>query len=189
MNGRYHELTGGEEGGIVNPLITGLNACSEIDFYLDGGCPSINGFDVLEKTAPAVYLLEYPGYGEQNYYAGIGNGRTNSAGFQTATAWLGFSYMNVRNIPTDVTIPARNNLIPATTISFDLAQKGPVSLRIYNVAGRLVRTLVDGERDAGSYSEIWDGKNETGSSLGSGVYFLRMKTGAFESTRKLVLLR
>jgi len=52
-----------------------------------------------------------------------------------------------------------------------------------------VRTLVDGEREAGSYSEIWNGRSDAGSSLGSGVYFLKMKAGPFESSRKLVLLR
>jgi hypothetical protein len=220
----YFDLTGGMEEGIVNPLLTGLNHCAGLSFYLDGGCPGINDFDVLEKTAPAQYFFAYPDYGGQSRYAGIGNSLTNSVANDVRTAWLGFSFMNIRN--GNPGVPARNLLAyrvirewlqfvgsreditgadipvatalgrsypnpfnPATMISFDLAAKGQVSIRIYNVAGQLVRTLVDGERGAGRYSETWDGKNDAGSSLGSGVYFLKMKAGSFESSRKLVLLR
>ena len=82
-----------------------------------------------------------------------------------------------------------NPFNPATTIRFDIKRKGHVSLRIYNVAGQLVRTLVNGELDAGSYAKEWKGLNNDGTKVASGVYFYRLEAGAFESVKKMVLLR
>jgi hypothetical protein len=82
-----------------------------------------------------------------------------------------------------------NPFNPMTVISFDLADPGHVSLRIYDAAGRLVRVLVDESRRAGRYEEIWDGKDGSGSACASSVYFYILSTGEFRQTRKMVLLR
>jgi len=82
-----------------------------------------------------------------------------------------------------------NPFNPSTTIKFDLKEKGPVTLKVYNVAGQLVRTLVEGVRDAASYSIAWDGRNDAGSTVASGIYFYKMETKDFSQTRKMVLLR
>jgi len=78
---------------------------------------------------------------------------------------------------------------PMTTIEFDIREKGQVRLRIYNVAGQLVRTLVDGELETGGYAEDWNGLNDAGSKVASGVYFYRLESGEFESVKKVVLPR
>jgi hypothetical protein len=78
---------------------------------------------------------------------------------------------------------------PSTTIKFDMKEKGHVTLRIYNVAGQLVCTLHDGVMDAGRYTLTWDGKNNRGASVASGIYFYKMETRSFNKTRKLVVLR
>ena len=67
--------------------------------------------------------------------------------------------------------------------------KGHVTLKVYNVAGQLVRTLVDEVRDAAAYSIAWDGRNNIGSQVASGIYFYKMETNGFSETRKMVLLR
>jgi len=82
-----------------------------------------------------------------------------------------------------------NPFNPSTTIRFDMKAKGPVTIRIYDVAGRLVRALVDEVRDAGSHAAVWDGRNGTGAEVASGIYFYKMETAGFLATRKLVLLR
>lgn len=82
-----------------------------------------------------------------------------------------------------------NPFNPATTIKFDMREKGYVTLKIYNVAGQLVRTLVDGVKDAGSYSVTWDGLSDRGSAVASGVYFYKMETKDFSQTKKMVMLR
>ena len=82
-----------------------------------------------------------------------------------------------------------NPFNPSTTIKFDMKAKGLVTIRIYNVAGGLVRTLVNEARDAGAYSAIWDGRNNIGADIASGIYFYKMETAGFQATKKLVLLR
>ncbi|MCX5754172.1 MAG: T9SS type A sorting domain-containing protein [Candidatus Krumholzibacteria bacterium] len=82
-----------------------------------------------------------------------------------------------------------NPFNPSTTIKFDMKAKGLVALKIYDVAGRLVRTLVDEVKDAGVYSAVWDGRNNIGADVASGIYFYKMETEEFQATKKLVLLR
>jgi len=75
-----------------------------------------------------------------------------------------------------------------TTIDFGLARAGRASLRLYNVAGRLVRTLVQGARAAGPASIVWDGRDDRGSKVGGGVYFARLESGPRHSNRKMIFL-
>ena len=82
-----------------------------------------------------------------------------------------------------------NPFNPTTTIKFDIRKKGHVSLKIYNVAGQLVKTLVNDVLDAGSYSKEWTGTNNAGVKVASGVYFYSIEADNFTSTKKMVLLR
>jgi subtilisin family serine protease len=82
-----------------------------------------------------------------------------------------------------------NPFNPVTRIDFSLRMSGPVSLRIYDSAGRLVRVLIDEPRNAGRHSAIWDGKDAGGRLAASGVYYCRITAGSFSATRKMILLR
>jgi len=82
-----------------------------------------------------------------------------------------------------------NPFNPVTRVVFSLKKKGHVSLRVYDVSGRLVRVLADEVREAGSYEVVWDGTNDGGRKTVSGIYFCRMEAGDYERTLKMVLLR
>jgi len=82
-----------------------------------------------------------------------------------------------------------NPFNPETTIQFDLATDSYVSLRIYDTAGQVVRTLMQGSMTPGSYSPLWDGLNDSGARVGSGVYFYELRAGSFTSMKKMTLLR
>jgi FlgD Ig-like domain len=82
-----------------------------------------------------------------------------------------------------------NPFNPTTTIAFSLKERGRVSLVIYNVAGERVRTLVDENVVAGAHTKMWDGRDEVGQPVSSGVYFYRLVAAGFEQTRKMVLLK
>ena len=87
-----------------------------------------------------------------------------------------------RNVP--------NPFNPATTISFTLPSPRTVDLRVYDIGGRLVRTLVDGESGSGGVnSVVWDGGDNDGRPVASGVYFYRIETGPYTESRKMVLIR
>ena len=81
---------------------------------------------------------------------------------------------------------------PAThqaTIQFSLAKKGKATLKVYNVTGALVRTLVDGEMGAGRYQAAWDGRNDRGKQTASGVYLYRLEAPGRAAVKKMVVLR
>jgi len=82
-----------------------------------------------------------------------------------------------------------NPFNPATTIAFDLAVTQRVRITIYDGSGRPVRTLVDGVRDAGSNKVEWNGRDNAGNAVASGVYFYRLFAGTTQLTRKMVLLK
>ncbi len=82
-----------------------------------------------------------------------------------------------------------NPFNPNTIITFGLKKKGHVRLSIYDAAGRLVATLIDGSRSAGKYAAAWNGKDRNGTDTASGVYFYRLRAGDFEETKKMILLR
>jgi hypothetical protein len=82
-----------------------------------------------------------------------------------------------------------NPFNPVTEIAFGIKTPGAVTLRIYDAAGRLVRTLVDENLPAGHYRESWNGLSGGGHKVVSGVYFYKLHAAGFEQTRKMVLLR
>jgi len=82
-----------------------------------------------------------------------------------------------------------NPFNPVTKVSYGSPAESRVRLAVYNVAGRLVRTLVDGEVDPGYHSVVWDGRDSNGVEVGSGVYFCRMEAKGFDDTTKMVLLK
>jgi hypothetical protein len=85
-----------------------------------------------------------------------------------------------------------NPFNPITTIQYSVKgdQSSPyVSLKIFNLLGQQVRTLVDGDRDSGYYSVTWDGRDDRGREVPSGVYFYRLIAGTFSGTKKMVLMK
>ena len=82
-----------------------------------------------------------------------------------------------------------NPFNPNTTIRFALPANVQVELTLYDMAGQKVATLLSGPRQAGIYSLQWDGRDDQGRELASGVYFYRLQAGAQVETRKLLLLR
>jgi hypothetical protein len=76
-----------------------------------------------------------------------------------------------------------------TVILFALPERGEVELAVYNLAGQQVAKLVEGAREAGSYAVRWDGRDECGRELASGIYLYRLRAGKRMETRKLVLVR
>ena len=82
-----------------------------------------------------------------------------------------------------------NPFNPETTISFSLKEPAKVAINIYNIQGKLVKTLVNEERTAGHYTVIWNGKDSNGRNVASGVYYYRMTAGKYSNTRKMIMLK
>ena len=82
-----------------------------------------------------------------------------------------------------------NPFNPMTEIRFALAETGDVKLMVYTIAGQEIRTLSAGELPAGEYAVTWDGKDNLGNPVSSGVYFYQLRAGAFTETKKMTILR
>jgi hypothetical protein len=82
-----------------------------------------------------------------------------------------------------------NPFNPRTTISFALPAASHVELSVYDVSGRLVATLLDENRPAGTHRVEWDGRNRAGERVASGVYLYRIQAGGFTDTKRMVLLK
>jgi hypothetical protein len=83
-----------------------------------------------------------------------------------------------------------NPFNPLTRIAYSVREAGPVSVNVYNVAGRQVRTLLDEELEAGASGElVWNGLDDDGQKCASGVYFYRIQAPGFTASRKMVILK
>jgi flagellar hook assembly protein FlgD len=87
-----------------------------------------------------------------------------------------------------------NPFNPETWLPYQLAESNPVTITIYNVNGESVRTLLLGFKTSGHYltkdkAAHWDGRNTTGESVASGVYFYTLRAGEFIATRKMLIVK
>ena len=94
-------------------------------------------------------------------------------------------------LPTDFVLEQNypNPFNPTTTIRFSLPVAAEVELAIFNLLGQRVTTLVEGLRAAGRYTVVWDGRDDAGRPVASGVYFYRLQTDGFRETRKMLLVK
>ncbi len=91
------------------------------------------------------------------------------------------AYLLAQNYP--------NPFNPKTGFLYSIPRRSMVRLEIFNLLGERIKILVNEEEEGGNYKVTWDGKDETGSSVASGVYLYRLRADGFSSTRKMVLLR
>jgi len=82
-----------------------------------------------------------------------------------------------------------NPFNPTTNIRFQIVDRGFVSLKIYDLLGREVKTLVNEELANGIYNVSWNGDNEFGEKVSSGIYFYKLETGSYTSTKKMMLIK
>jgi len=114
--------------------------------------------------------------GENNKLSGQGGNAEYTAILQVPKSYgLSQNYPNPYNLQTQ--------------IAYQLPQAGMVLLKIYNIRGELVRTLVNEHKPAGYHTVTWDGKNGDGVPVSSGIYFYQLSSGSFSATRKMVMIK
>ena len=114
--------------------------------------------------------------------------------------------LNVEQIPTGISDPSNyakiqmpeefkiaknypNPFNPTTTIEYSVPKDGKIQIAVYNVLGCKVRTLLHGFRNAGNHQIQWDGKNDAGSTLASGVYLVTLRSGNFVTAKRMSLIK
>ena len=109
--------------------------------------------------------------------------RVDANGFALLTA------TDAPAVPIELQQNYPNPFNPTTTMTYSVPERCNVVLKIYDVSGKCIARLVDKEQEKGSYSVAWNGKDETGSSLASGIYLYRLSAGNQTIAKKMVLLR
>jgi M6 family metalloprotease-like protein len=183
-NSLAHIFTSGDPGPYVGIGLAGAND------FLDHG-----SFTIF-NTGAATIAAEYNYWGDNCAESSWFTGPVDYTPWTDATHTAEFFECGT-GVPEDV-IPRVAFAGPSfpnpsrheTSIAFGLpSPEGATSLRIYSAAGRLVRTLVDGPVPAGRHVAHWDGNDDRGKRVSSGVYFFRLTAGGFEGTGKMVRLR
>jgi hypothetical protein len=96
-----------------------------------------------------------------------------------------------RAIPAQFTLEQNypNPFNPETEIRFTLPEAGQVTVKVFNITGQEVRTLVNGQYEAGMHTVNWNGRDNNGHAVASGVYLYQLQAGSFKQVRKMSLLR
>lgn len=149
----------------------GLESVTELTSSLTppGGFSSISAFG--QDADGELYILDYGGGAAWRIVSTV-SGQGPPA---TSRPWLG------QNLP--------NPFNPSTLIPFHLPAGGEVSLAVHDLAGRRVRTLVEGRLEAGAHAVAWDGRADDRTDLPGGTYLARLEAAGASSRRKLVLVR
>jgi hypothetical protein len=96
----------------------------------------------------------------------------------------------VQGVKNELSHAYPNPFNPMTRIAYSVKEAGPVTIEVYNVAGRVVRTLLDTEVDAGASGYVvWDGTSDSGDRCASGVYFYRIAAPGYTASRKMIMLK
>jgi Peptidase C10 family/FlgD Ig-like domain/Right handed beta helix region/Protein of unknown function (DUF1565) len=160
---------GNDYGGAANP---GVNSISDDPLYVDAANYDYN----LQTGSPCIGTGDPTGtdMGAYPYEGGLLKPTVDRTSLPQMFA-LAQNYPNPFN--------------PITDISFSLPEASDVRLEIYNIMGQKVKTLVEGQMDAGYKTVVWDGKSNSGSSVASGIYFYRLTAGDYVNTKKMTLLK
>ena len=173
-----------------SPLFAGDDPATKEHYRLfadneNGYSPAIDsGILISEYSNPQYQTPEVDLFGNDRVYgSGIDIGCFESPGYTGNEEYV----LPVSQALTLSNYP--NPFNPETTISFNNPQSGKVNLSIYNIKGQLVKTLLDDETSAGPHSLVWNGKDERGKNVASGIYFTKIKTDKSVQTKKMLLIK
>lgn len=147
--------------------------------------------DTNSGTGESITIItDAPGYGADTLVTSIAYGTETEVDI-VLQAIATFVAETENQVPGSFALEQNypNPFNPATTIQIKLPVQSEVTLAIYNLNGQLVRTLVQENLPAGNHSFLWDGRNERGSEVASGLYVSRLKAGQFTQHRKMLLMR
>jgi hypothetical protein len=173
------EIAGTGAVGVAEVTTGTPNFCDYPGSYYDAGCVpevTITGDFNLSPNSPAA---------PSNHPCG-----PDRIGAYPVVACIASSANEpIAAMKTAIHPPVPNPFNPTTTVEFTLESRTDVMLSIYDVKGRLVRTLENRSMAAGVYNAQWDGRDDRGAAVASGIYFIRMNAGARVLTQKMVLIK
>ena len=182
---------GGETAGQVAIAWDAVNI-EPIQYYtiyrsMDGGA-----LEQLAYSAEPGYVDNIAALGSYEYAVSATDYGDNESDLSGAASYTFLSIVDGMGIPDEFALKANypNPFNPSTTIAYQMPEAGRVSLVVYDLTGNVVSTLVNESQPAGYYQTVWNGRDQRGVPVATGVYFYRLKAGAeFVKTHKMVLMK
>lgn len=160
-----------------------------------GSLKSVNYKYLLRAVADTAFAFECSGQGDRNVFLDDTIFSTSNpitldlAHFDDCAFSTGAPALAITPVGYSLDPGRPNPTSTISSISYALPRPTAVRLDVYDVSGRLVRTLVDETRPEGRHTVVWNGRRADGTPLPSGVYFMRLSAGDFQQSRKIVLMR
>ncbi|MDZ4122174.1 MAG: T9SS type A sorting domain-containing protein [Candidatus Cloacimonadaceae bacterium] len=156
---------------VVSPLISATNTSNQMAYTFEDS--------------------DFPGDGTYYYWLQVEDMDGGGQYFGPSMITVGNGGGDVPPPPlvTQIRSAYPNPFNPNLNIAYDIAQPSLVNIEVYNLKGQLVKTLINTQKQPGLYSTTWFGDDEQGQKIGTGVYFVRMKAGKYETTRKVTMVK
>ena len=152
--------------------------------------PDSNTLTLAATTTDTFAAITHTNSGERVRVAGVDSNNRTGPNSIASAAWYPRSPTVVPDAPGVVLHPNfPNPFNPSTTITFDLPRPMRVSLSVYSLSGRLLRTLIDADLPAGAARAAWNGTDEKGQPVASGAYLCRMTAGGETRLVRMLLVR
>jgi hypothetical protein len=179
--------------------ITVLYSGSDIEIYINGNLDALSTFSGSIKQTTINFMIAQvlPSNSQYNFKGILDDIRIYDYALshsEIRSLYDIVSFVNdesENNIP-DQTILFQNYPNPfnsQTVITFQIKTAAKVKLEIYNLLGNKIQTLVDEDKGAGYYSESWDGNDENGLQVSTGIYFYRLRANNYTQTKKLLIIK
>ena len=154
--------------------------------YFDGnlltGCPIYDTTSSRNTSGSfGLYTFQMDGDGIPGYFDNLVVAQSPWTSVDNKSSNIPEGYALEQNYP--------NPFNPETRISYQLNEGGFTSLTVFNLLGSEIKTLVTEEQPAGSYSVTWDGTDELGNKMPSGIYFYALRSGNFVATKKMIMMK
>lgn len=193
--------TTGAPGSVADGLTFNLASPFGTTALFVDSLATTDGTPVFDMTVPTGYsAIQYDG----NYklvfstldFGGLVDGTFPNTKAEFMRRVLGFLYAPL-SIDDQGLVPMTfavsqnfpNPFNPTTTISYQVPRSVNVTLQVYNVLGQRVKTLVNNRMDAGFYKAVWDGTNDYGAKVASGIYIYRLRAGDFVQVKKMIMMK
>lgn len=175
-----------QQNPYLKPAANGGNTVANLHFKLDD--PTLQSVEIgtFASADPSHELM----FVYNEYVDGVPHVRDLTPEFVGGQVSLNARTPNLA-LPTEFSLSQNvpNPFNPSTQVSFALPTAAKVNLSIYNVLGQHVKTLVDTDMRAGYQTVTWDGTDNTGHTVASGVYFYKLNAGDFTATKKMLMLK
>ena len=179
--------------------VTALYDGSDYEIYINGGLDALSTFSGLMPTTTIDLMIGQvlPGNTQYNFKGILDDIRIYNYALSYSKIQSLNDYVVSVDEEEEVELPNKYGLTQnypnpfngQTNIEFQIPNQSIVKLEIYNILGQKIRTLINREENPGNYSISWNGKNDFGDSVNSGIYFIKFSSDNFSNTKKMTLLK